>query len=199
MHGLLGSKDNTHPVGNGLFLKITLEYGQIRVPKRLRKPYVCKVVLSHLKSFWIGLMLMRYKSMDAKEVSHLLKTGQARLQGSRLVMAQKPSMAQSKSTTSKYGNKKTKVDGKTFDSKKEAAFYQQLKQDPSVTDIKTQVRFELIPKQDGERACFYVADFVVTHTDGNVIVYDVKGMKTDVYRIKKKLMLWVHGIVIREV
>ncbi len=68
-----------------------------------------------------------------------------------------------------------------------------------------QVRFELIPEQRDavtgrviERACFYIADFVYDDDLGHH-VEDAKGMRTDVYRIKKKLMLHVHGIRIEEV
>ena len=74
-----------------------------------------------------------------------------------------------------------------------------------VVDIQKQVRYELIPPQrdaDGklvERKCEYLADFVATFADGQVVVYDAKGFKTRDYVIKRKLMLHVHGIRIREV
>ena len=131
--------------------------------------------------------------MNAGEIKALLASGKARFDGTRLVMIE-----QTKDKP-KYGNKVTEVAGKKFDSKKEAAFFLQLQQDPTVKSIQTQVVFELIPKQKGERACSYKADFVVEYHDGRTVVYDVKGMKTDVYRIKRKLMLWVHGITIQEV
>lgn len=73
-----------------------------------------------------------------------------------------------------------------------------------ISDLREQVSYELIPAQrdaDGkllERACHYVADFVYTDKDGNTIVEDTKGVRTDVYRIKRKLMLKVHGIRISE-
>ncbi|UOP06529.1 DUF1064 domain-containing protein [Alysiella crassa] len=108
----------------------------------------------------------------------------------------------------KYRNRKTRG----FDSKREADFYDKLcclknATNPAerVVQIETQVKFELIPAQRGadgkviERACAYIADFRVTFADGRVEVIDVKGMKTDVYKIKKKLMLQVHGIQIKEV
>ena len=131
--------------------------------------------------------------MNAAEIKALIDSGKARFDGTRLVM-----LEQAKAKP-KYGNKVTEVAGKKFDSKKEAAFFLQLQQDPTVKSIRTQVKYELIPKQQGERACSYVADFVVEYHDGRTVVYDVKGMKTDVYRIKRKLMLWVHGITIQEV
>ena len=65
-----------------------------------------------------------------------------------------------------------------------------------------QVAFELIPAQKAggrsERACKYVADFVYTKS-GEVVVEDVKGHRTPEYIIKRKLMLWRHGIAIQEV
>ena len=131
--------------------------------------------------------------MNAAEIKALIDSGKARFDGTRLVMLEQAKVKP------KYGNKVTEVPGKKFDSKKEAAFFLQLQQDPTVKSIRTQVKYELIPKQQGERACSYVADFVVEYHDGRTVVYDVKGMKTDVYRIKRKLMLWVHGITIQEV
>ena len=51
-----------------------------------------------------------------------------------------------------------------------------------------------------ERECSYVADHVYFDLAlGKVVVEDVKGVRTEAYKIKKKLMLWVHGIVISEV
>lgn len=74
-----------------------------------------------------------------------------------------------------------------------------------ISDLREQVRYELIPVQrsaDGkkvlERACYYIADFVYTDENGNTVVEDTKGVRTDVYRIKRKLMLKVHGIIITE-
>ena len=131
--------------------------------------------------------------MNAGEIKALLASGKARFDGTRLVLLEQSP------AKSKYGNQQTEVAGKKFDSKKEARFFLQLQQDPTVKSIQTQVVFELIPKQKGERACSYKADFVVEYHDGRTVVYDVKGMKTDVYRIKRKLMLWVHGITIQEV
>ncbi len=100
-----------------------------------------------------------------------------------------------------------------FDSKKEAEFAAQLEllrkatdHDVRVADVKRQVRYELIPQQldkrtgkVAERACGYLADFVVTRASGKVDVIDVKGYKTAEYVIKRKLMLWVHGIKVIEV
>lgn len=101
----------------------------------------------------------------------------------------------------KYNARKTTVDGITFDSKREANRYAELKlleRAGEISDLKLQVPFELIPKQPGERAVKYIADFVYTE-DGQTVVEDTKGVKTPVYILKRKLLLWVHGIRIVEV
>ena len=105
----------------------------------------------------------------------------------------------------KYHNRKVTRDGETFDSVKEYRRFCELRlleRAGAVTDLQRQVKFELIPAQriDGkvvERACSYVADFVYME-NGQQVVEDAKGMRTQEYRLKRKLMLWVHGIRIRE-
>lgn len=92
---------------------------------------------------------------------------------------------------SKYNNKKITLDGKTFDSKKEAERYKVLKMLENaniISNLSRQVPFELIPKQKDERAVKYIADFMYVETKtGKIIVEDVKGYRTDVYKIKRKL------------
>jgi hypothetical protein len=104
-------------------------------------------------------------------------------------------------TKNKYGARKlTAPDGQKFDSVKEYHRWgclRLLERAGKISDLKRQVSFELIPKQDGERACTYVTDFTY-YENGQYVVEDCKGFKTDVYRIKKKLMKWVHGISITE-
>ena len=108
---------------------------------------------------------------------------------------------------SKYRAKKTEVDGIVFDSKKEAQRFMELEllvKNGAISNLQRQVKFELIPSQkiDGkvaERACSYVADFVYLDKQGNTIVEDTKGFRTADYIIKRKLMLYVHGIKIKEV
>lgn len=67
-----------------------------------------------------------------------------------------------------------------------------------IYDLKEQIRFELIPKQDGELPLCYVADFQYFDETGKLITEDCKGYRTEVYRIKRKLMLHVHGIKLLE-
>lgn len=107
---------------------------------------------------------------------------------------------------SKYGSRKITRDGITFDSQKEYRRFCELcllERAGKVTDLQRQVKFELIPSQriSGkvvERACTYVADFVYQE-NGEKVVEDTKGFKTKDYIIKRKLMLWVHGIKIKEI
>lgn len=102
---------------------------------------------------------------------------------------------------SKYRANKTILDGIQFDSKREAQRYSELKlleRAGVIQNLRLQVKFELIPKQQGERACTYIADFVYEE-NGQTVVEDAKGMKTKDYIIKRKLMLWIHGIKIREI
>jgi len=101
----------------------------------------------------------------------------------------------------KYNNKKIIYNGIKFDSKKEYQRYLELsllERAGHIKDLRLQVKFELIPKCKGERATTYIADFVYIE-NGQQVVEDVKGMKTEVYKIKKKLMNWVHDIQIREI
>lgn len=105
---------------------------------------------------------------------------------------------------SKYHAKKTCIDGITFDSKREADRYLVLKsmeEDGTIEDLRRQVRYELIPAFDVDgkhyRPVYYVADFVYVE-DGREVVEDVKGMKTDVYRLKSKLFARRYGMSIKE-
>lgn len=101
----------------------------------------------------------------------------------------------------KYGARKVKTfDGQVFDSQKECQRYgvlRLLERAGKIQHLQRQVKYELIPKQDGERSCTYIADFTY-YQDGNLVVEDCKGFRTDSYKIKRKLMLSVHGIRIKE-
>jgi len=110
--------------------------------------------------------------------------------------------------SNKYRNIKAVVDGITFDSRKEARTYQDLKlmlQAGDIRELERQKRFELVPaqyvgKKCVERSVVYVADFYVVRRDGTGEVLDTKGMKTlPVYVIKRKLLRWFHGLTIKEV
>ena len=110
---------------------------------------------------------------------------------------------------SKYGAQKTTFQGMTFDSKKEAERFAELRymqMGKLIGGLQCQYKFMLIPPQKDEngkvieRAVYYVADFVYTDLKtGELVVEDTKGVKTKDYIIKRKLMLHVHGIRIREI
>jgi hypothetical protein len=100
----------------------------------------------------------------------------------------------------KYGNKKISIDGRTFDSKAEAARYVELKrlQEASlILNLECQVTFPLVV--NGELICKYIADFRYVDISGNRVIEDVKGVRTRDYRIKAKLMKALHGISINEI
>ena len=118
----------------------------------------------------------------------------------------------------KYGNSKITLDDITFDSKKEARRYLDLHlllEAGEISDLQRQVKYVLIPPQREpdvtgprggvkpgkliETECSYIADFVYKDKDGKTIVEDTKGFKTKDYIIKRKLMLFIHGIKIQEV
>lgn len=115
---------------------------------------------------------------------------------------------------SKYGN----IRVGSHASKKEhhrAAVLQVMQRAGLISDLREQVSYELIPAQYGtcgkdfhgkttkvclERAVNYIADFVYTDNEtGQEVVEDTKGVRTKEYIIKRKLMLWIHGIRIKEV
>ena len=94
--------------------------------------------------------------------------------------------------------------GKVYDSKLEKNYRGKLellkksvKDYNRVVDIQEQVPFEFVI--NGVKVCTYLLDFKVTYADGRVDFIDVKGVITDVYRIKRKLMLACYGIKIKEV
>ena len=104
---------------------------------------------------------------------------------------------------SKYSNIKTvTADGIKHDSRKEARRWVELtllQRAGEISDLKRQVKYELIPKQEGERAVTYIADFVYNDKKtGTTIVEDCKGYKTDVYKLKRKLFQYRYGIKIKE-
>ena len=121
----------------------------------------------------------------------------------------------------KYGNHKIKNAYGTYDSQLEWSrflFLSNREKEGEITNLRRQVEYLLIPAQYGteikhlktkdkevrvllERSCSYVADFVYER-NGKTIVEDCKGAKgiiTEAAKIKKKLLLWVHGIELRYV
>lgn len=120
----------------------------------------------------------------------------------------------------KYYNLKVRTnDGIMHDSKREARRWVELKlleRAGHIKDLKRQVKFVLIPAQHEqgtigkrggvkkgkliERECSYIADFVYfDNKTEKTVVEDAKGMRTKDYIVKRKLMLYIHKIKIREI
>lgn len=107
----------------------------------------------------------------------------------------------------KYGAIKTKVSGKTFDSKAEAkrfAVLAMMEKAGEISDLRTQVPYFLHSQEDIDkckklklRPIKYIADFVYVQ-DGVEVVEDCKGHRTQIYLMKRKLMIIVNGIEIKE-
>lgn len=121
----------------------------------------------------------------------------------------------------KYRNKKIIVDGEVFDSNREYRRWCELKlleKAGKISGLERQVKFVLIPAQHEftgqyykrgkhkgepkpgkllEREVSYIADFVY-FADVEQVVEDCKGIRTKEYILKRKLMLWIHGIRVKE-
>lgn len=96
----------------------------------------------------------------------------------------------------KYGAKKTQVDGITFDSQKEAKYYEDLKLrvvSGEVVFFLRQTAFDLPGNVK------YKVDFQEFHSDGTVRFIDVKGMRTSMYILKKKQVENLYPVTIEEV
>lgn len=119
----------------------------------------------------------------------------------------------------KYHSRKVIKDGMTFDSVKEYKRFCELsllERAGAIRNLERQVKFVLIPSQREftneidkkgkfkkgkilERECAYIADFCYLDEKGRRVVEDTKGFKTKDYIIKRKLMLYIHGIRIQEI
>ena len=121
----------------------------------------------------------------------------------------------------KYGNENVEYEGMRFDSKRELKRWTELlllQEAGAIRDLKRQVKFELVPTQyesyerkskkgkllkpgvyAAEKSVNYYADFTYYTQDGEYVVEDAKGYRTQAYIIKRKLMLYLRGIRIREV
>lgn len=130
-----------------------------------------------------------------------------------------------KKSGNKYNAEKVELDGEVFDSRKEARRWQDLRlleKAGEISNLRRQVKYTLIPTQREapiitktgkekpgrviEREVDYVADFVYQdNRTGETVVEDVKGYRdpgsagVKVFILKRKLMLWVHGIRVREI
>ncbi len=110
-----------------------------------------------------------------------------------------PSPVKTSRTNTKYRNRRTEVDGITFDSKKESERYSELKileRAGAIKNLTLQPRYPIIVNDI--KICTYVADFTYQTRLGETLVEDVKGMRTQVYIIKRKLMKAIYGIDVLE-
>ena len=122
---------------------------------------------------------------------------------------------------SKYHSRKVTVDGVTYDSVKEYMRFKELsllERAGTIQNLQRQVKYVLIPAQREycneiytkgrkkgcfkpgkllEKECSYIADFAYIQ-NGEIVVEDTKGFRTKDYIVKRKLMLWIHGIRIKE-
>lgn len=97
--------------------------------------------------------------------------------------------AEPKRKRSKYNAKKISVDGITFDSQMEANYYCRLKlmlRAGAIDGFCRQARFVITEGKNGEKGVEYVTDFVVFYPDKTYRIVDVKGMKTEVFKLKVK-------------
>lgn len=103
----------------------------------------------------------------------------------------------------KYNAIKTEVDGVIFHSKKEANRYDELMLCKKAKNLEDRVvELELQPNfpcvVNGKKVCLYIADFRIEYGDGRTVIEDVKGFRTGIYKIKKKLVEALYGIEIIE-
>lgn len=104
----------------------------------------------------------------------------------------------------KYRNRKIIYDNINFASRKEGSRYLQLKflqKNKEISQLRLQVTFELQPKfkrlnGEKERSIKYIADFTYYNSDDNFVVEDVKGIKTSVYSLKRKMLLFKYSDII---
>lgn len=96
---------------------------------------------------------------------------------------------------SKYGSRKTVVDGITFHSEKEALRFATLKmlvKAGDYSDLRLQPRYELT--SEGKHICWYIADFEYRDAiTGETVTEDCKGVETETFKLKKKLFEAQYG------
>lgn len=141
------------------------------------------------------------KSLETADNKQCLKKQE------RLTVEQFRSLAERNNGSGKKSNKYHAQKYNGYDSKKEYYRSEQLKlwlKAGLISDLREQVTYTLIPSQinsEGitERAVKYKADFVyIDNATGQTVVEDTKGVRTPEYIIKRKLMLQVFGITIKE-
>ena len=101
----------------------------------------------------------------------------------------------------KYNAKKTEVDGRVFDSRAEARRYSELcllEKIGEISELECQPKINV--EVNGKHICNYIADFrYINNQSEYEVIEDVKGIKTPVYRLKKKLVEALYNITITEI
>lgn len=146
-------------------------------------------------------------SCAAKMLADELTNLRVRTYNRRSMVEMRDQPAQRAKAGQKYGNTKVLDAGLKFDSKAEHKRWQYLavlERAGEILDLRMQVPFELIaaqvaPSGKKHRPTVYLADFVYRLPCGSCVVEDVKGAVTPEFRLKRKLMLYVHGIEIKEI
>lgn len=151
--------------------------------------------------------MIRYSPEEYEKLQARIKAGIQRKSRAPVKSEAQATASKSGGRRNKYGAIRTDYDGHTFDSKAEARRYAQLRYMEAagqISELQMQVRVALLPAQnvDGhkEKAVDYICDFVYVR-DGERIFEDTKSSatKTPAFVLKRKMCLFFHGIVIREV
>ena len=148
-------------------------------------------------------MGMRWTDEDIKAFEERRKqwdaTGTVRTHTVNGIEDAKPSPRKSgRGRVSKYGNIRAEAAGMKFDSRREARRWMALRREEragAIRNLKRQIVYPITV--NGMHVCDYRADFVYER-DGELVVEDSKGFRTDTYRLKAKLMLACHGLTVLE-
>lgn len=155
---------------------------------------------------WAAVIHRTAIKMDARDLLNLT----ARVAGRPTGTQMRDQPAEKQKRGQKYGNQKVLDQGEKFDSKAEHKrwlYLVMLQKAGEIRNLQRQAAFELIPAMPrpsggSERATKYLADFTYERRDGRKwvkVVEDVKGAVTPEFRLKRKLMLHVHGIEVQEI
>lgn len=136
---------------------------------------------------------MTHWNCDISEIEHLINKGRVKTIDGKMLES-----PEDKPKENKYRNVKTEVNGEICDSKKEADYYEQLLWLQRAGEIKTlETQYRILLQEgfvtvggDKIKPIYYIADFKVTDKDDHVYYVDTKGKRTQVYMIKKKLLLY---------
>ena len=142
-------------------------------------------------------MAKGFKGWDMNAVNSAIKKGGKLIYADDLIRAAFTPLPNDPPRINKYRNSITEVDGIKFHSKLESTRYLQLKLLKAagmITEFYIQQTYCL--EVNGHHICRYIADFAVEWKNGHTTVEDTKGVETPEFRIKKKLMLAIHGIEI---